>query len=45
VALLDRYLHAVKFFLPQKKQDDIVRELSENLISQMEDRQEERAGR
>lgn len=39
--LLARYLQAVKFFLPQKQQDDIVRELSENLISQMEDRQEE----
>jgi hypothetical protein len=39
--LLERYLSAVKFFLPQKNQDDIVRELSENLISQMEDRQEE----
>ena len=39
--LLDRYLQAVRFFLPQKNQDDIVRELSENLISQMEDRQEE----
>jgi hypothetical protein len=39
--LLDRYLHAVKFFLPQKHHDDIVRELSENLISQMEDREEE----
>ena len=39
--LLERYLNAVRFFLPQKNQDDIVRELSENLISQMEDRQEE----
>jgi hypothetical protein len=39
--LLDRYLHAVKYFLQQKDQDDIVRELSENLISQIEDRQEE----
>jgi hypothetical protein len=39
--LLNRYLHSVKFFLPQKEQDDIVRELSENLISQIEDRQEE----
>jgi hypothetical protein len=39
--LLERYLQAVRFFLPQKNQDDIVRELSENLISQMEDRQEE----
>jgi hypothetical protein len=39
--LLDRYLHAVRFCLPQTHQDDIVRELSENLISQIEDRQEE----
>jgi hypothetical protein len=39
--MLDRYLQAVRFFLPAKQQDDIVRELSENLISQMEDRAEE----
>jgi hypothetical protein len=39
--LLERYLQAVRFFLPQKQQDDIVRELSENLIAQMEDREEE----
>jgi hypothetical protein len=39
--LLERYLQAVKFFLPRRQQDDIVRELSENLISQIEDRQEE----
>jgi hypothetical protein len=39
--LLERYLQAVKFFLPRPHQDDIVRELSENLISQIEDRQEE----
>ena len=39
--MLDRYLQAVKFFLPAKQQDDIVRELSENLISRMEDREEE----
>jgi hypothetical protein len=39
--LLERYLQAVRFFLPQKHQDDIVRELSENLIAQMEDREEE----
>jgi hypothetical protein len=38
--LLERYLQAVKFFLPRKQQDDIVRELSENLISQIEDRQD-----
>ena len=39
--LLERYLQAVRFFLPRHQQDDIVRELSENLISQMEDREEE----
>jgi hypothetical protein len=39
--MLDRYLQAVKFFLPGKQQDDIVRELSENLIARMEDREEE----
>jgi hypothetical protein len=39
--LLERYLQAVRFFLPQTQQDDIVRELSENLIAQMEDREEE----
>ena len=38
--LLDRYLQAVRFFLPRRQQDDIVRELSENLLSQMEDRAE-----
>ena len=39
--MLDRYLQAVKFFLPRKQQDDIVRELSENLLARMEDREEE----
>lgn len=39
--LLERYLQAVRFFLPSKQQDDIVRELSENLIAEMEDRQQE----
>jgi hypothetical protein len=39
--MLDRYLQAVRFFLPADQQDDIARELSENLISQMEDREEE----
>lgn len=38
--LLDRYLQAVRLFLPSSQQDDIVRELSENLISQVEDREE-----
>ena len=38
--LLNRYLQAVKVFLPHRQQDDILRELSENLMSQMEDRAE-----
>ena len=36
--LLERYLRAVKLFLPRGQQDDIVRELSENILSQMEDK-------
>jgi hypothetical protein len=39
--LLERYLQAVRYFLPRQQQDDIVRELSENLISQMEEREAE----
>jgi hypothetical protein len=38
--LLERYLQAVRFFLPKDQQDDIVRELTENLVSEMEDREE-----
>jgi hypothetical protein len=37
--LLDRYLHAVKFWLPKGQQDDIIAELSEDLRSQIEDRE------
>lgn len=37
--LLDRYLQAVRFFLPRAQQDDIIRELSENLHSAIEDRE------
>ena len=39
--LLERYLQAVRFFLPRRNQEDIVQELKENLISQIEDREEE----
>src|SRR5689334_3506824 len=35
--LLDRYLHAIKFWLPRKQQDDIIAEISEDLHSQIED--------
>lgn len=38
MTLVERYLNAVRFFLPRRQQDDIVRELSENLASEMEDR-------
>jgi hypothetical protein len=37
--LLDRYLQAVRFFLPAGSQEDIVRELQEDLRAQMEDRE------
>jgi hypothetical protein len=37
--LLDRYLQAVKKYLPWKRQDDILAELKVNLESQLEDKQ------
>jgi hypothetical protein len=37
--LLERYLQAVRFFLPRRHQDDIVRELGEDLRAQMDDRE------
>lgn len=39
--LVDRYLHAVKFWLPRKQKDDIIAELSEDLRSQIEDKEAE----
>jgi hypothetical protein len=39
--LLDRYLEAVKKYLPWQRQDDIVAELRANLESQLEDKEEE----
>jgi hypothetical protein len=39
--LLDRYLHAVSFWLPKKQQADIIAELSEDLRSQVEDKEAE----
>jgi len=41
VELLDQYLKTIKTFLPKEQQDDIVRELSDNIRSQMEDREGE----
>jgi hypothetical protein len=37
--LVDRYLHAVKFWLPQKQKQDILAELAEDLHSQVEERE------
>src|SRR3954452_4596952 len=42
--LLDQDLNAVKPYLPRAQRNDIIRELSENLRSQMED-QEAQLGR
>jgi hypothetical protein len=42
--LLDRYLHAIKFWLPRAQQDDIIAELSEDLRSQIEE-EESKLGR
>ena len=39
--LLDRYLYAVRRYLPAYHQDDLVAELSANLHSEMDDRQAE----
>jgi hypothetical protein len=39
--LVDRYLHAVKFWLPRKQKDDIIAELSEDLRSQIEEKESE----
>jgi hypothetical protein len=37
--LLDRYLQAVRFWLPRAQQDDIVAELSEDIRSQVEEQE------
>ena len=37
--LIDRYLHAVKFWLPKAQQADIVAEIGEDLQSLVEERE------
>ena len=37
--LVERYLHAVKFWLPKDKQDDIIAELREDLLSEIEEKE------
>jgi hypothetical protein len=39
--LINRYLQAVKFWLPTKQKQDIIAELSEDIRSQIEDRESE----
>jgi hypothetical protein len=39
--LIDRYLHAVKFWLPRNQKNDIIAELSEDLRSQIEEKEAE----
>jgi len=39
--LLDRYLQAVRSYLLRRRRDDIVKELGDNILSQMEDKAEE----
>jgi len=39
--LVDRYLQAVKFWLPRSEKNDIIAELAEDLRSQIEDRESE----
>lgn len=38
---LDRYIQAVRSYLPKRQQDDIARELRENILAKMEDKASE----
>ena len=37
--LIDRYLQAVKFWLPETQKEDIIAELSEDIQSQIEEKE------
>ena len=39
--LIERYLQAVKFALPQEQRDDIIKELRDNILSQIEEKEAE----
>jgi hypothetical protein len=39
--LLDRYVHAVRSYLPRARRDDIVKELSANILAKLEDKETE----
>lgn len=40
MTLIERYLHAVRGFLPASRQEDIIRELSDDIHSQVADKEE-----
>ena len=37
--LIDRYLQSVKWILPRKQRDDVMRELSDEILSQVEEKE------
>ena len=37
--LIDRYLQSVKLMLPRKQQDDVIRELSDEILSQVDEKE------
>ena len=39
--IVERYLHAVEFWLPKEQSQDILAEISEDILSQIEDRREQ----
>src|SRR3954471_9577146 len=39
--LIERYLQALKFALPEKQRDDIIKELRDSILSQVEEKEEE----
>ena len=39
--LIERYLQALKFALPQKQRDDIIKELRDSILSQIEEKEAE----
>jgi hypothetical protein len=41
MALVERYLNAVKFWLPRKQKDDIIAELADDLRAQIEEKESE----
>ena len=38
--LIDRYLQSVKWMLPRKQQDDVIRELYDEILSPVEEKED-----